>query len=377
MTPRERVLAALEHRQPDRVPMDLGSARFSGITQPAYADLCRHLGFGAEGAIIDQMQQLAEIDDRILRHFDVDLRPVVMGPPDKGGDVQLPPGRFRDEWGVERVRPPGCPFYELRQSPLEGQITPSDIASYPWPDPADPGRVRGLRERARKLREETDYALVFNARYHAVHQTQYMRGFMDWYCDFGQNHSLFRCLMDAVVENMIETNKRALKEVGDLVDVVAFGDDLGLQDRPMCSLASYRALIRPYQERIMDSIRAHTQAKVLYHTCGSVYAFIEDFIDLGIHAINPVQVSARHMEPERLKKEFGGRIAFWGGIDTQRILPHGTPDAVREEVRRIFELLGPGGGYVLASVHNVQPDVPAANLCAMFEAGATCRYPNG
>jgi len=133
-------------------------------------------------------------------------------------------------------------------------------------------------------------------------------------------------------------------------------------------------LIRPYQEGIVETIRTHTKAKILYHTCGCVYPYVADFIDIGIDALNPVQVRARNMEPERLKREFGARIAFWGGIDTQHLLPYGTPEQVRDEVRRLFRFHGAGGGWVLAAVHNIQPDVPPENVLAMFEAGRECRY---
>jgi uroporphyrinogen decarboxylase len=133
-------------------------------------------------------------------------------------------------------------------------------------------------------------------------------------------------------------------------------------------------LIRPYQERIVESIRAQTQAKILYHTCGSVYRYMNDFIEIGFDTLNPVQVTARNMEPERLKSEFGDRIAFWGGIDSQHILPHGSPEQVRAEVRRLFEIMGRGGGYVLGAVHNVQPDVPPENVLALFAEGRECVY---
>jgi uroporphyrinogen decarboxylase len=320
------------------------------------------------------MQQIVEMDELLLRRLDVDVRAVSPGAPDSGGDVFLPDGRHKDEWGVVRVRPPGCHYYELQQSPLAGPITAEAIARYPLPDPSNPGRFRGLRERARRLHEETDYAVIYGARYQLVHQTQYLRGFEDWYCDLAGDQDLFQCLMDAVVENLLELNRRAFGELGDLIDVVAFGDDIGLQDRPVCSPAMYRRLIRPYQDRILESIRKHTDAKILYHTCGSVYHYMRDFVEMGIDAINPVQVSARYMEPDRLKREFGDRIAFWGGIDSQRLLPHGSAGEVAAEVRRMFQIMGRGGGYVLAAVHNIQPDVPPENVVAMFETGRECVY---
>jgi len=320
------------------------------------------------------MQQLDELDERVLEHLDVDLRGVSLGAPDANGDELLADGRHKDEWGVIRVRPEGCHYYELSVCPLAGDISAADIANYKLPDPTDAGRFRGLRERARRLKEETDFAVIYNARYHLVHQTQYLRGFEDWYCDLGGDHDLFRALMDAVVENLLELNRRAYEEVADLIDIVAFGDDIGLQDRPVCSLPMYRELIRPYQERITDHMKSHTGAKIFYHTCGSVYAYIPEFIELGIDALNPVQVSAKHMNPKKLNDEFGGKIAFWGAIDTQHLLPHGSPEDVAAGVRSMFETLGAGGGYVLSSVHNIQPDVPPENILAMFEAGKDCVY---
>jgi uroporphyrinogen decarboxylase len=374
MTHRERVIAALEHREPDRVPLDVGTARFSGMVKGAYEQLCRHLGFGEAGAIVDRMQQVVEVDERILVHLDAHGRSVSQGAPDRGGDVELGEAEYRDEWGVVRAKPPGCMYYEIRKSPLAGGLSAADIVRYPWPDPTDPGRFRGLREKARRLREETDYAVMYNARYNIVHMTQYLRGFEDWYCDLGENHELFTALMDAVLENLLELNRLALIEVGPYIDVLAFGDDIGLQDRPVCSPALYRKLIRPCQERIVEQVRRYTNAKILYHSCGSVYRYIEDFIEMGIDALNPVQVTAKNMEPERLKREFGDRIAFWGGIDNHRLLPGGTPEEVRRGARRMFEVLGTGGGYVMAAVHNIQPDVPPANILALFDEGRQCVY---
>lgn len=353
--------------------MDLGSARFTGITAPAYENLRAHLGFGRPGAVIDRMQQLVEMDEAVLERLGVDLRAFSFGVPDAGGDVELSDGRYQDEWGIVRRRPPGCHYYELESSPLAGKLDAAHIARYPWPDPTDPGRTRGLRQHALRLRE-TRYGVIFNARFNPVHVTQYLRGFQDWFLDLAGDHELFRTLMHAVLEVMIEMNRRALAEVGDLIDIVAFGDDVGLQDRTICSLPLYRKLIRPYHERIVAAIRSLTKAKILYHTCGSVYHFIPDFIEMGIDALNPVQVRARHMEPERLKREFGDRICFWGGMDTQHLLPRGTPEQVRAEVRRMFDIMGPGGGWVLAAVHNIQPDVPPENVLAMFDEGRRCVY---
>jgi uroporphyrinogen decarboxylase len=354
--------------------MDVGTTRFSGLVKGAYEQLCEYLGFGEPGAIVDRMQQLVDVDERVLVYLDAHARSVSQGAPDNGRDVELSETEYRDEWGVVRAKPAGCTYYEIRKSPLAGNISITDIIRYPWPDPTDSGRFRGLRERAKRLHEETDYAVIYNARYNPVHMTQYLRGFEDWYCDLGQDHELFTGLMEAVMENLLDLNRLALLEVGSHIDVLAFGDDIGLQDRSVCSLALYRKLIRPWQERIVEQVRRYTKAKILYHSCGSVYRYIEDFIEIGIDALNPVQVTAKNMEPERLKREFGDRIALWGGVDNHRLLPNGSPEEVRRGTRRMFDIMGPGGGYVLAAVHNIQPDVPPQNICALFDEGRRCAY---
>ncbi|MCL6508509.1 MAG: hypothetical protein K6T59_15975, partial [Bryobacteraceae bacterium] len=158
MTSRERVLAALEHRTPDRLPMDLGSARFTGIVLGAYEKLRSYLGFGEPGPIIERMQQLVQVDERILRFLEVDVRAFAQGNPDRNGPVDLGENRYRDEWGVTRIKPPGSHYYDLEISPLAGPIAVADIARYPWPDPADPGIFRGLRQQAEQLRQ-TGYAV--------------------------------------------------------------------------------------------------------------------------------------------------------------------------------------------------------------------------
>src|ERR1017187_2327961 len=314
------------------------------------------------------MQQVVAMDEEVLRYFDVDVRAISQNPPDHGGDVELGSDRYADEWGVVRRKPAGCHYYELERSPLCGEITPQDIARHAWPDPGDPGRYRGLREQARRLREETDLAVMYNARFHPVHLTQYLRGFQDWYPDLGADQDLFSCLMDAVTQILLEWNRLALREAGEFIDLVCFGDDVGLQDRGVCALPVYRRLIRPAHERFVQMVREHSRARIFYHTCGSVYAYLPDLIDIGIDALNPVQVTAKNMQPERLKREFGERIFFWGGIDSQHILPHGTPGEVRAEVGRMSELMGANGGYVLAAVHNIQPHVSPENVCALFGA---------
>ncbi|MHB0870106.1 MAG: uroporphyrinogen decarboxylase family protein [Chloroflexota bacterium] len=368
MTHRERVLAALNHQQPDRVPIDFGGSRCSSIHVVGYERLKRHFGIEVPSVISDRMMQPVLVDERILEGFDVDTRALVPGAPDRGGDVELDPISYRDEWGVVRSKPPGSYWYDLRESPLSGEISAKDIARYRWPDPEDPGRVRGLRRRAQALKQKGDYALVLNLTVGVVHISQYLRGFQDWYMDMAADQRLLGALMDAIVETTIAMARPILREVGDMVDIVFTGDDLGTQGGPQMSPEAYRKVIKPRHARFFRQVREICpHATIALHSCGSVYALLPDLIDVGIQLLHPIQVSARDMEPARLKAEFGDRLSFWGGIDSQRVLPNGTPEEVRAEVRRRLAEMGRGGGYMVGAVHNIQPDVPIENVVAMFD----------
>ena len=165
-----------------------------------------------------------------------------------------------------------------------------------------------------------------------------------------------------------------LDEVGDYVDVVSFPEDLGFQDRPFMRPELYRAKVKPYHRRLVEAIKSKTRAKVLIHSDGAVYRLIGDLIDIGVDALNPVQVSARDMDSARLKAEFGANMSFWGGIDTHHVLPAGTPEDVREEVKTRIGDLARGGGYVVGPVHNIQAEVPAENIVAMYDSALEYGY---
>lgn len=369
-TPRERVRLALDRKEPDRVPLDLGSTGNTGITAVAYRRLLSYLGIEAEVVVWDRMQQLAVPDERVLLRLGIDTRGLWAGPPDDRRERELEGDSYEDEWGVVRSRPPGGYYYDLVRSPLAGDVTASDLRSFPWPDPEDPGRVRGLRERAQAIRERTPYALVVHGAPGFITRAQYLRGFEDWFTDLVADPDLAGAVLDRTLEFQMALTRSILREVGDYVDVMMFGDDLGVQGGPMVSPAVYRRLIKPRQAKLFDLFHSLTDAKLLYHTCGSVYDLIDDLIEIGIDVLNPVQVAAAKMDSAGLKARFGDRLAFWGGVDTQHVMPRGTPDEVRAEVRRRIRDLAPGGGYVVDTVHNIQADVPAENICALYEEAA-------
>lgn len=370
MTRRERVLTALSRRQPDRVPIDLGGTKNSTIHTLAYERLKRHLGIStsSEPRVVDRNGQGVEMEEAVLDLLDVDTRAVYQGGPDHPRAHEVDGHSYRDEWGVLWSKPAGGNWYNLAGRPLSGEITLADIANYPWPDPLDPGIVRPIVPQIEHLRRTTDCALLLYLTSPFVHKSQYLMGFQDWFLNIALDQRLIGALFDAVLELTMAQTDQILKVAGGLVDLVYFADDVADQNGPIISLEAYRKLIAPRHRAYVECIRARTPAAILYHSCGSLYPLMEDIISLGVDAVNPVQVSARDMGTNRLKKEFGDRITFWGAVDTQNVLPSGTVQDVREEVQRRISDLAPGGGYVLASVHNIQADVPPENICAMIDA---------
>ena len=379
MTSRERVLATLNHQEPDRVPVDLGQAAGDGITAAAYRNLIGYLGLPERPiAIKHKFGQEALVDEDVLRRLRVDFRLVEPGAPDGWMDVPVGENGYRDEWGVVRTMPPGSYYYDLTGSPLADDATMSAIASHRWPDPDDPGRYRGLRERARYLHEETGYAVVANLNCSFFLRCFELRGWSNFYMDLAANTEFAEALMDRYLGIRLRMAELAMEQIGEYIDVVMVtSDDLGMIDRPLISPPMYRELVKPRQKRTFDFFRERTDAKLFYHCDGAVYPLIPDFIEIGVEALNPIQLNAAGMgDTKRLKAEFGDKLTFWGAIDTHHVLPKGSPEEVREEVRLRIGDLAPGGGYVVCSVHNIQPEVPPENVVVMFDAAYDLgRYP--
>ncbi len=372
MNHRERVLAALNHQESDRVPIDLGSTRNTGILAEPYTALVSYLDMvdavdQGDGFGMSRLLGLVPPDEVVLQRLDVDLRGIFIGKADRILEKNLPGGLHQDEFGVIRERPPGSHYFDVVKSPFEGEISLNDIVNYPWPDPGDPGYVRNLRRQALHIRENTDYALVLHTSDIMVHTSQYMRGFENWYMDMLLAPDLMGALLDAILELRLDILRQALDEVGDLIDVVSCADDIADQRGPILSPAVYKKIIQPRLARYFDTIHAKTDAKILFHSCGSVVKLLPGFIDMGIDFINPVQVSANGMDPAALKKQYGDQLGFWGGVDTMHVLPFGNESDVRDEVRKRIRDLAPGGGYILTAVHNIQPDVPPQNIFAMYD----------
>lgn len=375
MTSRQRVLKALNHEVPDRVPIDLGGFQ-TGIHRDAYVSLLDHLSLRDEVTIMDPVQQLARPCEKLLEWFHVDIRYVVAHGPEsfKGGiERSTRDGRLwhdlRDEFGVVWSMPDDRPLYmDISHHPL-ADATLADVADYPFPKGDDPTRFTGLREQAQILRRETPYALSTGIGGVVYEICWYMRGLERWFMDMIENPAFCAALLDRTLEFWLGYYDRFMAEVGDLIDVVMIGDDIGGQSGPLFSPAFYRSVVKPRQRRLVQHIKSLTPAKIWYHTCGSVRQLVPDLLDNGIDILNPVQISAADMDPKDLKRDFGDKLVFWGGgIDTQHVLAFATPQEVEQHVRRNVEALKPGGGYVFNSVHNIQAGVPPANIVALLDA---------
>lgn len=380
MTPRQRVLGALNHQETDRVPIDLGSTWITTTTTPFYERLKRHFGVDSPTEPMERNMQVCKVDEGILQALHVDTRFVCYNAPEleRNQSVELEEGLYRDPWGIEWIKPLTSFYYDLYKPPLGGEITISDIIHHPWPEPNDPGYTRGLRERVETMRSETECALVLNLSLWVLQCSQNVRGYEDWFVDLVRSPQLIECIADCLTESMLGPLESVTQAIGDLVDVISVSDDIGHQDRLCMSPQTYRRIFKPRHARMMEAIKSRSTAPVMWHTCGSVWDVLDDLIEIGVDSLNPVQTTAKRMEPDRLKQAFGDRLSFWGGIDTMRVLNRGSADEVRREVRYKIDCLAPRGGYILNPIHNVQPDVPVENLLVMIEEALQYgRFPLG
>jgi uroporphyrinogen decarboxylase len=374
---RDRVLTVLHHEVPDRPPVDLGGSSATGINLCAYKRLKEHLGVPGPIRVQSERSLLAWPDETILGRFDVDLRLVVGRTPEDAAlrglfdeaayDVEA---EYTDMWGVTRRRPPRGHYYVVSAPFGKDELALTDLDAHAWPEPRRPdGAI--LRSEAERLRRETDCALVVWVPVRLYSMGQFLCGFENWSVQLMANPEFCEALLERTLGLQLPMIEETLQAVGDLVDILYFGDDYGIQTGPVVSPTLFRRMFKPRMARVFDFVRERSKAAIALHSCGSVYALLPDFIDVGVQVLNPVQVTAADMDPARLKREFGRHLVFWGGIDTQRVLPRGTPDEVRAEVAMRVADLGPS--YIPAAVHNIQAEVPPENVVAMLDAVRTAR----
>lgn len=395
MTSRERIRAVLEGREPDRIPIDCGGTDVTGLHGIAYNALKAHLGItGGTTRLFHVYMQLAAVEQSVRERFTGDVVRLSFEPKEwkaatlaDGSPCEVPGG-----WKTTKL-PDGSEVLpgiggkpvvkRLREaawfSPT-GPICP--LIQKPGDIPEHAGLLRMLDRslwldetlddlvaRAKAIRRETEYAVAGIFGGHIFAQAQLIRGMENFMCDLADNQTLACALMDTLAESHMEEFDRYIEKLDPYLDIVCVADDLGAQQGPQLAPAMFRRLVKPYMKKLYTFMKERmNEARLFLHSCGSVYELIPDFIEMGVDILNPVQVSAANMDSRKLKAEFGKDIVFWGGgCDTQTVLPMGTVDDVRREVRRRIDDFAPGGGFVFTQVHNIQPGVPPENIVALYD----------
>ena len=407
MDARARVLAAIAHSEPDRVPVDLGATPSSGISAVAYNRLKAHLGLSTGCTrVYDVVQQLAEPEENLLDRFGVDVvdlgrafnrigaewAPTTL----VDGSAAEYPAWFRPErqadgaWIARNARgesiarmPAAGTFFDQTCFPyIDGypedyrdlpaamdRVLWSALVHSPWDHAGEPGFWDRLRREALALRASTDRAILVVCGCNLFEWGTFLRRIDNFLMDIYAEPVEVERLLDALMERHLQTLEKVCAAVGDVVDVLRFGDDLGMDSGPFMSPEHYRRLFKPRHAELCAYVHRHSGMKTFLHTCGSVYELIPDLIEAGYDVLNPMQTQCRNMESERLKREFGRDVTFWGGgSDTRAVLNRGTPAEVRADVLHRMEILAPGGGYVFNPIHNILPDVPPENVVALFAA---------
>jgi uroporphyrinogen decarboxylase len=372
MNSRERVRLALNHQEPDRVPIDLGGTIVSSIASVTYQRVRDFLGLPKEEMkIIDRVQGLPYINEDLLSIFKIDFRMIqveYITVQEQSFSEEKGYHYFIDRWGAKLRKPKEKGLYfDWVEFPIMDE---ESLEKYKWPEPDETGTIIGLKQVAEKLGRETDFALVGSSIFGGgiAEQPGRMMGLENFFINLALNKGFINKIMENILDIYIENTKRYLDILGEYLDVFVYWDDIGSQNSLLFSPDDYRSLIKPKQRKLFDVIKSRTDAKLFYHSCGAIKELIPDLIEIGVDILNPVQVSSPGMDTKELKKEFGRDIVFWGGgCDTQNILPFGSSEDVRNEVKRRISELAPGGGFVFNAVHNIQADVPPENVAAMYE----------
>jgi len=408
MTSRERVLAAISHKTTDRVPLDLGATPSSGISAIAYSNLLKHIGREDLPVLIyDVVQQLAQPDNSILNMFGVDVLDIGRAfnehPSDwkkmtlANGDKAFYPVWFDPEsqpdgsWltydndgkRVLSKMPVGATFFDQSYFPyVDGY--PTDFSSLdaemnrimwardahsPWDHASEPDFWRKLREKALMLRDTTDKALLIVCGCNLFEWGTFLRRMDNFLMDLMCDQYNVEKLLDELLKRHLATLEKVCLAVGDVADIIRFGDDLGMMQGPFMSPEIYRTLFKPRHKILCNYVKRHSKMHTFIHSCGAISQLMPDMIDAGIEIFNPVQTNAWKMAPDFLKKEFGQDCTFWGGgIETVGTLNVGTPQQIRDQVFERLEIFSKGGGFVFNTVHNILPDVPPQNIVAMYDA---------
>lgn len=374
MNSRERIIATLNHKEPDKVPIDLNATNCTSLTKIAYENLRRYLGFAVDkdSNISTLVMNTVRAKEDLLEFYEIDTRCIYMKDPLESSGETEENGSFGDIYGI-RWRPASY-YYDAVERPLkEGTI--EELKRAKWENYFDKRKVQGLREKAKWIYKNTGYCLVTDI--HSLGPFEggcMLRGYENFLMDLCLNQKYATALLDKLTETAMVKWDMLLEEVGEYVQVVASGDDVGMQTSTYISPQMYRRFIKPLHKKIFDLVHSKTEAKVFLHSCGSVYDLIPDFIEEGVDILNPVQRSAAKMDIARLKKEFGKDICFWGGgIDVQKQLPFYSLKEIEEEVKKTIEIMAIGGGYIFFPSHNIQADVSPDRIDCLFKSAIKYR----
>ena len=374
MTSRERVKAVLDHKIPDRVPIIMGVSNATGIKMAPYKGVKALAGIEAPDDSIYDWPELgtAKIDEATMVRLHSDVRGVLDRFPEenyKHNQARGPHEPCIDSWGTGQIEiEPGIWYPGIH--PMAEDTTIEAIQNYPWPDMDDHYRVAHVKEQARKLAEENQYAIMGTPWLLFPFERAFaMQGMDKFLLNMAMNPDFSVALLRKITDLCKTLMGHFLDEAGDNLDIIKIGDDLGTQEKLMISPRMYRRILKPFHAELIQFIKERTKAKLFFHTDGDVFDLIGDFIEIGVDILNPIQTSAGKMaDLKGLKEKFGENIVFCGAIDTQHVLPSGTPDEVRQEVRRVINTLGEDGGYMIASVHTIMHEVPPENILAMVDA---------
>lgn len=409
MTSRERILASIAHTLPDKVPVDMGATPSSGISAIAYSNLVGRLGKHLPVLIYDVVQQLAQPDDSILDLFGVDVIDIGRAFDDRPEDwypvrmangaeafypkafrpALLPDGAWAtyDDGGQRMLSkmPVGATFFDQTYFPYldgypdtyegldaeMGRIMWSRDVHSPWNHAGEEDFYPRLREKALQLRQQTGRALMIVCGCNLFEWGTFLRRMDNFLMDLLCEPEQVARLLDELLKRHLATLEKVCAAVGDIVDIIRFGDDLGMTTGPFMSADTYRQLFKPRHKILCDYVRTHSRMHTFIHSCGSISKLMPDLIDAGIEIFNPVQTNSRDMSPEFLKREFGKDCTFWGGgIENVGTLNTGSREQIREQVFERMEIFAAGGGFVFNTVHNILPDVPPENVLTLFEAVA-------
>jgi uroporphyrinogen decarboxylase len=370
MTSRERLSAILNPKEAEQVPLDSGAGKCCKIHIDADRKLLLHFGINETVCFSSKTAQLAAASDAMLEILETDIRvphPLfkTVKPLDEWEDET---GYYvRDSWGVEMRMPKDGFYYDVVKNPMMGKIDEEEI-DYKFP-PLPIIAPKAVEQA--KAYQAAGYPVMMPDHYGNgfLQNGPRIFGYEDWMMMLAMRDKKAIDHMEQLLEKKIQYWDIVMEAYGDSLDVVCEGDDLGMQSGPFIDPEMFRTLIKPYYKKLYDHIRKRTNAKIFLHSCGSIVKLIPDLIDVGLDILNPVQINATGMEVEFLKREYGKDITFWGGgIDTQRVLPGGSPEEIREHVRRNIEIFSKDGGFVFAAVHNIQSDVSVGNFVAMWES---------